>query len=171
MSQVDWSKAPEGATHYGNKRGDWESAWYILKEETISVMLDDGKDKSWCTREIDDQDRQDLLPHLIARPWAGTGLPPVGTVCEYFAGEWKEVRITGHAELGICFREPGKGGENYVALTAQFRPMRTPEQIAAEEREKAIQQMLIGTPWPGSDISRRVCEHIYDAGYRKQEAP
>jgi hypothetical protein len=53
-----------------------------------------------------------------------------------------------------------------------FRPIRTPEQIAAEEREKAIDAMnkLVG------DIEkiptwRDALAALYDAGYRKTEAP
>ena len=48
-----------------------------------------------------------------------------------------------------------------------FRPIRTPEQSAADEREAAIDAMLAATTAQGSDISLRVCEQLYDAGYRK----
>jgi hypothetical protein len=107
--------------------------------------------------------------------WAGTGLPPVGTVCELFisTNNWKRCEVIAmdvNAGVQVSVVKDG-AGYYYGATSEELRPIRTPEQIAAEEREKAIQQMLIGTPWPGSDISRRVCEHIYDAGYRKQEAP
>ncbi|MNP80660.1 hypothetical protein D3C76_1788220 [compost metagenome] len=57
-----------------------------------------------------------------------------------------------------------------------FRPIRTPEQIAEEEREKAITQILhvmLGHDQASihEDTVQALCaKRIYDAGYRKQEA-
>lgn len=52
----------------------------------------------------------------------------------------------------------------------EFRPIRTPEQIAAEERDKAVQAAMDDTYTLGiSDQSKRILiERLYDAGYRKQ---
>lgn len=68
MSQIDWSKAPEGATHYAPKCGSWHASWYLVDEDTLCTMLDDGCDDEWDTRDIDAEDREELLPRLVARP-------------------------------------------------------------------------------------------------------
>ncbi|MOA09956.1 hypothetical protein D3C78_1298210 [compost metagenome] len=50
-----------------------------------------------------------------------------------------------------------------------FRPVRTPEQIKAEEREKAIVEMAETMHAAiGFGVNRADCEALYDAGYRKQ---
>ncbi|AWE83610.1 hypothetical protein CSB95_3009 [Pseudomonas aeruginosa] len=49
-----------------------------------------------------------------------------------------------------------------------FRPIRTPEQIAAEEREKAVGDMAMsiqGVPYQYPTLYA-----LYDAGYRRQES-
>ena len=68
MNEIDWGKAPEGATHYAAKRDPWKAAWYIVAGPYISTMLDDGEDDEWDMRRIDDEDRAGLLPRLVARP-------------------------------------------------------------------------------------------------------
>lgn len=99
--------------------------------------------------------------------WDGTGLPPVGTVCEYLGAhrydEWSVVRI--FAEWGDkVFVDFGDGWRD-ERDESRFRPMRTPEQIASEEREKAIHAML--DEFPGLDAQTAAL--IYDACYRKEK--
>lgn len=69
--------------------------------------------------------------------WDGEGLPPVGTKCEFkcATGVWSEVEITAIARNGLCFVEPGKDGENYVAFSREFRPIRSE---ADKNRDDAI---------------------------------
>lgn len=110
--------------------------------------------------------------------WNGEGLPPVGMVCEYqdSLGRWDKVEITAVAKRGICFVQIAHDGENYVNKTeARFRPIRTPEQIAAEERDRSIDAMLkiAEGPHDGNPrkvhVSRPQIAALYDAGYRKFE--
>lgn len=55
--------------------------------------------------------------------------------------------------------EQCSASENYT-----FKPIRTPEQIAAEEREKAIEEMArIGSM---ADTPRIMAAKLYDAGCR-----
>lgn len=80
MSEIDWSKAPEGATHFGEQRDGFIEAWYKLDSDGLKFKWADVAEMEWrCgpTRHIND---------LVPRPsqaWNGEGLPPVGTVCEY----------------------------------------------------------------------------------------
>ena len=52
-----------------------------------------------------------------------------------------------------------------------FRPIRTPEQIAADERENTIDQMINDTSiLTGIMSDRRIMAgQLYDAGYRKTD--
>ena len=183
MSDIDWSKAPEGATHYdtrghccsigfmkpGVRRGEWE---YF------------GMDGHWILYGLLDRDIQDAMVEAPKIPtWSGEGLPPVGTACEFKAGHsqfpelsWTKVRIIGHDRQGgkdfaVFSSVSGYGG---CSDPADFRPIRTPEQIAAEEREKAINEMLALDPYlPNATLGMMsradFCRALYDAGYRRVE--
>ncbi len=48
-----------------------------------------------------------------------------------------------------------------------FRPIRTPEQIAAEERREAILEMKGFLSFSDYREAERHCADLYDAGYRK----
>lgn len=56
-----------------------------------------------------------------------------------------------------------------MGVKEYFRPIRTPEQIAAEERDKAIEGMIADTNiLTGIMSDRRIMAgQLYDAGYRK----
>lgn len=68
-----------------------------------------------------------------------------------------------------------KPGEHvHHPRTLEFRPIRTPEQIAAEERRKAgldIALICTGHSDRSKDNWATLGEIIYDAGYRKQVQP
>lgn len=110
----------------------------------------------------------------ITRQWNGDGLPPVGTVCEAFrpAREtWLSVKIIDRqigSECCAC-----RDDQDYLWWSTKFRPIRTPEQIAADEREATIKEMVYGAcgcePGDGTTTAFILCGLIYDAGYRKFE--
>lgn len=103
--------------------------------------------------------------------WDGAGLPPVGAECEmkrldYVDVDWQQIKFLCAGEKKAFFMD-SEGYEWSRPLTElKFRPIRNAEQVAAEEREKAIKQMVdddIG-------LGRVIAEWVYDAGYRKQVA-
>lgn len=117
-------------------------------------------------------DVAELVPHERL-PWSGEGKPPVGTVCEFnhinASPPWTvaEIGYIGEAIAVVKYND----GESALGLcNYEFRPIRTPEQIAADERAMAIDEMnrvaLFGDcePSDGSQCMAR----LYDAGYRKQ---
>lgn len=130
---------------------------------------DRGLDKRGVTHEMWEAERDKLAS---TAEWDGEGLPPVGAKCEARAVtnisefKWIEVNVEFISEKGVfltsneltggCIGLPGKHVE--------FRPIRTPEQIAAQEREQAITDLMQTTC-----IRRGEAARIYEAGYRKQE--
>lgn len=174
MKDIDWSKAPEDATHWHDKYDCYVACWVKEQEGQRYYSRADGLSRKWMI------DRNPLpiekcIPRHVAQPaWAGDGMPPVGTVCEVEPHNtyWGLVTL-GPVEMKIAAYHDDlvwlidKEGKSHWTRTdkADFRPARTPEQIAAEEREKAIEEMArIGTM---ADTPKSMAAKLYDAGYRK----
>lgn len=120
----------------------------------------------------------------VPRPlqWTGEGLPPVGLVAEVLFNshppEYFSCKVLAHDEGRAVYRftsGPRKGEygsdlpnfENGNPMTI-FRPIRTPEQIAAEERRACIDEMKNVFDSNFEGCRRDGLEALYDAGYRKQ---
>jgi hypothetical protein len=103
-------------------------------------------------------------------PWTGEGLPPTGTVCERNIARqaWCSTEIVAVAREGdaVAF-EDASGQKGWSSCSSSFRPIRTPEQIAAEEREFSIIEIERVAMSGGS--AKTMAEAIHDAGYRKFE--
>ena len=113
--------------------------------------------------------------------WTGEGLPPVGTVCEIRAhklNDWHEAKIAFSSRNVVVWDWVGEPSINGLctayAHAIEIRPIRTPEQIAAEERKTEILEMIdtfgLDTAIWGRDAVMEICGHLWEAGYRKQEA-
>lgn len=117
--------------------------------------------------------------------WTGEGLPPVGTVCEVLWNEsrmeYLRTKVFGVNEHGKPIHRFDEGPKKYeyqadalvtATGTKVFRPIRTPEQIAAEEREagvEGIRQAVSKSPnCKAHGVNWDIACAIYDAGYRKQ---
>lgn len=177
MKQIDWSKAPEGATHYQPARGEGFNPVFWRVENDVPVEAWAVMGNSTLQHIPKPSYIDDVFERLIPRPtpqWSGEGLPPVGTVCEYrsFADgfKWQRVEILLHVNAGMAmaavFFKPGTR-QVTQAIVECFRPIRTPEQIAAEERESHVLAMLCHDALGGT--RRGLAEALYDAGYRKVE--
>lgn len=171
--EIDWSKAPEWATGYGNSPGGpvWfsdDSYTYVdggQEGRVFSIIRGEG----WCLEEI---------RTVSSRPsfWNGTGLPPVGALCEYLdssGSQWHRATVMYSGEDLMVLRGATRDGEEveipkFKYEGPQFRPIRTPEQIAAEGREKEVDaiEKIIGA---AANLGKSAATAIYDAGYRKVE--
>lgn len=165
MVDVDWSKAPEDATHYDCR--EYVSPAFMRKNHNGCDWEFFG-DGHWI---IYGQLSADQAEKLIAKPdaWSGDGLPPVGTVCEFrvYDDDWRQCEVVAHkAETAVCWIHCNKilstGG-------ASVRPIRTPEQIAQQERQAAIEEMdaVFSSNFEGH--LKDGLQALYDAGYRKFE--
>lgn len=182
---IDWSKAPAHATHWCPGNARIEEGWiYKAGQEFYSCYAEKSCEHipnfpAWRALR--------LIPRPVEpAPWNGKGLPPVGTVCEIAGSaeffhnrhpEGVKVKIYAHftddrgVELAAFTDDIGQVGG--VGIAKCFRQIRTPEQIAAEEREASIKAMMALNPDenPNQTLSKWLCEALYDAGYRKQVTP
>lgn len=71
MSEIDWSKAPDGTTHY------YAGLFYKIDELGDARVY---RDNRWQASSFDAEDIQGM----DAKPttWNGEGMPPVGVTCE-----------------------------------------------------------------------------------------
>ncbi|WEU69441.1 hypothetical protein TY_21 [Pseudomonas phage vB_PaeM_Ty] len=165
---IDWSKAPEGATHW--EPSSWRNIKCWMKKEGASWFWWSEGSGEWVSTCNVSAEREATFEARPQEPWNGKGLPPVGTVCEYRFMLWPEYR---RCEIRYISDESlvvyDKGQEQfYRTLDILFRPLRTHEQIAHEGRKKAISEMLSIYNNAGWMVTiKRFCEILYDAGYRK----
>lgn len=180
---IDWSKAPDWAQALGKKtypNGDKSIAWINGDGYNFNVKM--GKnakchffnDKTACA----DFEVVEFRPGRIVQPWSGEGLPPVGTVCERKVGfdGWQVTTICGHSPDGKSFA--AYYDDELAGWGTVFRPIPTPEQIAAEEKEKAIAQMMQCFDSISDRLmptSNKYLETLFgalhDANFRKQVTP
>lgn len=119
--------------------------------------------------------------------WDGESLPPVGLECEFHttdAGDFwcrATVKFVGTHFIIVGYKHPNFGiseaGINHALIDFNFsellRPIRTAEQVAAEERKSEILEMIdtFGTDtaiW-GRDAVMEICGHLWESGYRKEK--
>jgi hypothetical protein len=169
MKEIDWSKAPEGATQY-DCGSQWP--WEKVLGEDLYYYSDSAKWTLVSGYAARCDARMGLIKRPMDAPWNGEGLPPVGTVCEiqqeiWSDANWQKVTIK-YASTEYFITEDGAGQQHWHARSVQLRPIRTPEQIAADERSLVIDDMVkaLGMENPGTAEYIR-CGLIYDAGYRK----
>ena len=115
--------------------------------------------------------------------WDGLDIPRVGVICEYRSRDncgpkdWTVVHVLacgdhgGDKALLLAEDECGRPAKMFGRIWQEgcFRPLRTPEQIAAEEREAAIADMTRVISSKVAD--RRAAESLYELGYRKVKQP
>jgi len=175
--EVDWSKAPEGATHYVPETMYYRAAWYKKVGDDWMYFIP-GEVNGWSLA-------WKLSSNAIARPvdWDGTGLPPVGIVCEHkgFTKDgppWFNVLVLAHAKVDdryvAVFQRVDDEMHISFSEAVLFRPIRTPEQIAAEKREREINDLVetivCHYEYPkGAESYIGLARALHNAGYRKTE--
>lgn len=113
----------------------------------------------------------DALKAESAPAWVGIGLPPVGTVCEAKTTRgWSMGTIIAHGlppkENIAVWQEDGE--RISLGVKEYFRQIRTPEQIAAEERDRSISEMREIWNFAASSGADPFIA-LHSAGYRKFE--
>lgn len=176
--EIDWSKAPEGATHYAGDDGA-RNKWLKVKPSG-SVFHHDGH--SWIKYPEGSPFRESHLRGSIARPeiaeWNGEGLPPAGTVCEawHMGSEQGVVEVRYSGECMVLWSVSRKHEQCSASQNYTFKVLRTPEQMAEEERLHNVRNACTDISRTLDDLRGRtkveraalaVIEAMIDAGYRK----
>lgn len=168
MSDIDWSKAPEGATHrYGG-------LWYKKEDGTLYVW-----EKIWYLSTMQNVQHSERFIPRPPQQYTGTGLPPVGSVVEvvdvmpherYKGHVGKHVKILEHRKRNgydvAVYEVEYSGGFEYHALVAErFRPLRT-ERDRAIERMASIMENGRAGAQAKSELVLMAAQDLYDAGCR-----
>lgn len=190
---VDFSKAPDWATGHGLMVTGFgiEEVWFD-SNQYLPVHGDprfgpypygggDGEHRHNSTRKA-------IRFHTLKpEPWTGKGLPPVGIEIEAFMRRNMHDDYAWHRAKVVHGALPDSPGEVLVfglettspAWVDEFRPIRTPEQIAEEARIAEL-NLMVGAikDYPagrhGVDhltqlrIHEEVCIDLYGAGWRRQ---
>lgn len=184
MSKVDWSFAPEGATHF-NKNNDMfylfkDGGFYFYSADDLSIIFG-GPPSDYEMTSFVERPKQ-------PQAWSGPedGLPPVGTVCEFAGGtecpedpfdkdlkEGMKATIIAHFKCGdftlAAFTFDPENPDRGMVQVEQasfgcFRKIKTPDQIASDARESAIRELM--------DIAQVDCRvtaaRLVDAGFKRE---
>lgn len=113
----------------------------------------------------------DALKAEKADEWNGEGLPPVGALCEWkekTGFSWVKATVLFISESSVVMQR--EDGFEWQMLTKRtvFRPIRTPEQIAADERDRSISEMREIWNFAASSGADPFIA-LHSAGYRKFE--
>lgn len=170
VENIDWSEIIEDAEFAGSISGEQLPVFY-KNVTSSSYEYHYPCAAGWSGKIIG----QPACIPLIPRPslqWSGQGLPPAMTVCEmhhesWNANNWPKVTVK-YASAEYFITEDGAGEQHWHAQSVTFRPIRTPEQIAKDEREASIGAMLKSLEFGLITTAERIiCAKLYDAGYRK----
>lgn len=182
---INWDEAPEGATHYciGSTH---DTVWRDLSGVDAKYWYQgewhrhEGANSEFCLKYGVFEERP------VQQAWNGEGIPPVGSLCEVKSTargkerDWFKAEVKYISPFTVVLDDFPTDwlleGEFVVhPNTVQFRPIKTKEQIAAEERKEAVDMMRwICEEWVDSDLDRawswdEIFGVLHDAGYRKQE--
>ena len=169
---IDFSKKPEGATHWAEDQRCYSTGgiqyyrqigveWYFWGESLAP---------GW-NRISGPSKPVSSLEATIAKEWPG-GLPPVGTVCEFSLNrgrvEWKTGTVLAHDGVFAVMKF---GSEYHPRNIHGVRPIRTPEQIAAEQYERDAEELakILAIHEPIEVLA--LAKLVLDCGYRKQVTP
>lgn len=170
MNQEEIAKlfenAPEGATHYN----DVNNMFYMFRSSAPWQFWSASR-KEW--REAGSLDEHSFM---FERPaaWIGEGLPPIGTTCQmtheaWGNRGWEQVKIL-YISAEYAITTDGHSEQHWHIRNVTFRPIRTPEQIAAEKREAAITELReVISNAAKDDAYGWLAAELHDAGYRKTE--
>lgn len=182
VNNIPWDEAPEGTTHLSPESNYAAACW--VKYQQDSLYFNYTANGSWRVWSSVEMAPTYVTQSLIKRPelkeeqmnkqeWNGEGVPPVGTVCEYkerksIDDAWdKPTKVKVFAVDGSMVAV--KSLDESFRFWAELKwlsPIKTKEQLEAEEREKTIKdiaQIVANAEekwWP---------EALYDSGYRKMK--
>lgn len=172
---IDWTKQPEGFPLWlegTNEEHRKHSGWYRRAGEVFEGAFG-GQWRSVREGQFFNVHRK---PESTA--WFGEGLPPAGTVCAVLNSDlgnpqWERCTILYSGKHRVIY--DSESCEERVAFIEdlkfrQAQPIRTTEQIAAEDRQKELDS-LTHELYRDIGMEPRDAERLFNKGYRKQVQP
>lgn len=126
----------------------WQAKAYRVTTNLLVEKVD-----SACL--VSDSDTHQLEKLLRGEQWDGTGLPPVGTECEFYKHDphviqaYQKGKIQYFSDCTVVIKTDKPGEIIGHPINFDFRPLRT-------ERDKAIDQIAIY-------VNNTAAENLYDA--------
>jgi hypothetical protein len=160
---IDWSKAPEGATHYAGGTNPWHN------KNTKSFYSEDHQ----CWIEYHnvkyfDQFLARATPRPTEQPaWSGKGFPPVGAEVEYCVADceqWGKGKILVYGLRCVCvLKYHDNKPYSYCISEIDFRPIKT-------ERDQQIDALsAILEHFPYCVTNNQIAAALYDKGVRVEK--
>ena len=179
---IDWSKAPEWANAVVAASA---GTLYFVEAFGVRSKRQAVSNSYACGLAADMTIKSHLWKLIEERPkkqeaWNGDGLPTVNCFCETLdedADCWVKVEIYAHTEFkGDTYACAKNETDMFYGLAHEFRAIKTPEQLAAEERERTrkigVAQMMehihFSLPKELWGECEPACYALYEAGYRKK---
>lgn len=183
MTDIDWSKAPDWANMHGFASYEAIGVWLNKWQYVYADGRQGGRVFSFVGREGWAIDQISCITTRQKSEWTGEGLPHAGDNIEIHKGpaswdsqkEWLglQARVVhvfkNQLDQDIVAVEAGSG-ECACFIAECLRPIRTPWQIAAEERGNEVNRILDAMP-PDviSGHTGAIVEWLLMNGYRKFE--
>ena len=136
MSEIDWSKAPAGTTHYRAAGGMYYGGFYRHEANGDWFFFVDG---SWEFMGAPDESEAHPLIPRPAKPepkeWDGeTSFPPMGAKCEVQMGSyWYAGEVIGATKEAVWFKSDDRSDYWTIMNGLSIRPIQNPEQRQWEE--------------------------------------
>jgi hypothetical protein len=175
MVDIDWSESPKDAQGFMPASNVWMKGWWKQENDCFYFWPAElGRDGGWKKTYANPFSHALFNKRPTTQPaaWNGEGLPPVGAACEAKSmargveRDWFNATVLYSSPYTVVLDDYQAGEFVAHPATMQFRPIRTPEQIAADEREAAVNRIydiLEGSKRP--DLMS-TCRALYDAGLR-----
>lgn len=155
--EIDWSKAPEGATHYHPQINGYVEHW--VKPDHFCTLGFEASGWRCSPNMIRDTSA------LISRPspWNSAELPPVGTFVHVYGGgliygQGESGPVLAHVEDTAVIRM------SYGLGCFRSECLRTAEQIATDQKKREIETIMRDTDYILDEIHASA---VIAAGYRK----
>lgn len=182
MREIDWSKAPQWATGYGLVIGGFgiEEVWFDA-EQYLPFRSQEGYGPFPFGGGTGPERHNETMANIKFQqhrpvPWTGEGLPPVGEIIEWLDGEFLKAVVVGHHQGAVVAVDDDDPRRVFIGKKPCYRPLRTPEQIAAEERLHNVRNACTAIADTLDSLRGKtkveraalaVVEAMIDAGYAK----
>jgi len=158
--EVDWSKAPEGATHFS------PPAYWYKKDHNGWFIWHIGM-SVWVNSTEANRRHVNMIPRPDQPQWDGKSWPPVGAECEYLEagkGRWSQAKVVGYDGPSCVVAIDGAGYSGSCDI-ARFRPLQSERDRVIEAAINAMKRAFDRNAPNWSAEAK--AQALYDAGMLK----